>query len=463
MLDNGEPQPRAAGGMALVHPVEPLEHPSLGLPGNADAGVRHRDPGTEGGVLHRDGDAAVWPVVGDGVVAEVIDDLLHDLGHAPHQGPVAPQLGGHLLPLGRRGQLLQHGPCLPVQVHGLPLAQAAALVQTGELDDVVHQPDEPLGLPVDVPGEVGDVLRLHQAVAQDLRRAQDGGQGRLQLVGDVGGELPPQPLPLLLLRHIQNHQHRAGDLPVLLHRAGNDLTAVVVLFQQLFTPPAGQCLLHAAAEARLPVQGIDALPLLGGRLGVEQPQHRGVVGQHTGLLVNHQETLAHVLRDSDELLLPALQISHLPLDLPLLAAELGQQRRQLLIRLAAGWIVQVDVVDGLHQLPGHPGGQHHRQDEGQQHHQGHRLQCLQHQHPDRVLGAGYPQHRPVVKPLGSIQRLLGEGLGIAKRLALPQHQRLMDLLPLGVVLHLRRVLPVVVEHGPVRIHPGHPVAAGQIL
>ena len=77
VLDDGEPQSRAAGGMALVHPVKPLEYPALGLPGNADACVRHRDPGAEGGIFHRDGDAAVRPVVGDGVVAEVVDCLLY--------------------------------------------------------------------------------------------------------------------------------------------------------------------------------------------------------------------------------------------------------------------------------------------------------------------------------------------------------------------------------------------------
>ena len=32
-----------------------------------------------------------------------------------------------------------------------------------------------------------------------------------------------------------------------------------------------------------------------------------------------------------------------------------------------------------------------------------------------------------------------------------------------MVPHLLRVLPVVEEHGAVRIHPGNPVAAGQIL
>ena len=29
VLDDGEPQSRAAGGMALVHPVKPLEYPAL--------------------------------------------------------------------------------------------------------------------------------------------------------------------------------------------------------------------------------------------------------------------------------------------------------------------------------------------------------------------------------------------------------------------------------------------------
>ena len=125
-------------------------------------------------------------------------------------------------------------------------------------------------------------------------------------MGDVGGELPPQPLPLLLLRHIQDHQHRTRDLAVLFHRTGDDLAAIIVLFQQLLTPPTGQSLLHAAAEARLPVQGVDALSLLCGDLRVERPQHGGVVSQHPRLLVDHQEALAHVLRDGGELLLPAL-------------------------------------------------------------------------------------------------------------------------------------------------------------
>ena len=45
MLDDGQSQAGAADllGVALVHPVKPLEHPLLMLRADADAGVRHRE------------------------------------------------------------------------------------------------------------------------------------------------------------------------------------------------------------------------------------------------------------------------------------------------------------------------------------------------------------------------------------------------------------------------------------
>ena len=48
VLDNGQPQPRAAHllGVALVHPVEPLEHPLLVGGRDADARVPDRQAGS---------------------------------------------------------------------------------------------------------------------------------------------------------------------------------------------------------------------------------------------------------------------------------------------------------------------------------------------------------------------------------------------------------------------------------
>ena len=63
------------------------------------------------------------------------------------------------------------------------LAAHAALVELGQADDIADQSDEALRLGVDVPGEVLHVLRLCDAVADELGKAGDGRQRRAQLVG----------------------------------------------------------------------------------------------------------------------------------------------------------------------------------------------------------------------------------------------------------------------------------------
>ena len=151
------------------------------------------------------------------------------------------------------------------------------------------------------------------------------------------------------------------------------------------------------------------------------------------------------------------------MDLSVLAADLAQQRRQFLIRRLIARLVQVQSVDGLHQLPGYPGRQHQRQHKGQHQHQGHRLHSLDHQAPDGVLRVGHPQNRTVREAQGVIDGLFRQRVGAADRMALPQHRRLMDLLPVGVIFHLGRVLSVIIKHRAVRVHQRDAAAAGKIL
>lgn len=163
MLDDGQPQPGAAAGMTFIHPVKPLEHPLLRLRRDADAGIRHGQPSPLGRLLHGDPHAAALPVIGHGIVTEVVDNLLHDLGNAPDQGLTAPQLHGYLLFLRRRSQLSKDVFRLPVKLHRLPGARGAALVQPGELDDIIDQADKPFRLPMDVAGKMRHIPGLDQA------------------------------------------------------------------------------------------------------------------------------------------------------------------------------------------------------------------------------------------------------------------------------------------------------------
>ena len=74
-----------------------------------------------------------------------------------------------------------------------------------------------LALVADLAGKASHILRPCQAVADELGEADDGGEGRLELVAHVGRELPPQAiLPVVLGVEIL---HLPPDLPVLLRQA----------------------------------------------------------------------------------------------------------------------------------------------------------------------------------------------------------------------------------------------------
>ena len=86
----------------------------------------------------------------------------------------------------------------------------------------------------------GDIRRLDQPVLDGLRCAGDGGQRRFQLVGDIGGEFPPQRLAGFLFRHIQQDQHCAADLAVLPDGIGQQMVDPVAEGDGLFAVPALQ-------------------------------------------------------------------------------------------------------------------------------------------------------------------------------------------------------------------------------
>ena len=464
MLDDGQAQAGAADGLgvALVHPVEPLEHPLPVLRGDADARVGHGHGDRIRPVLHPDERLAAGAVVLDGVVAQVVHHLLHHRGQAL-DGPVVPgQRQLHLVLPGGGLEAVLHGAGQVQQIDLLPLQAAAPLVQPGQVENVLHQADEPLALLVDVGGEAPDVLLLHQTVLHDLGHAGDGGEGGLQLVGHVGGELPAHLLRLLPLGDVQQHQHRAGRLPVPEDRVAQQLEDAAGPLHAHLAAASVQHLLHQLLEDVAAVQGEDA-GLLGGGGRPQQPQDPGVVGQNPPPGVQEQEALGHVLGEGGELLLLLAQLVHLGPDGVVLPADAGEQRGQLVIDLAVLRPLQIQLQDGPDQPLGQPGGQGGGEDEGddQDEHngRGHGHQQVDH----RALAPRQPDHRPVVQPVGHIDGQLGQGGRLPPGRPLTSEQGLLDLLPVGVVLHGGGVGLVVIEDRPVLGHPGDPVVGPQAV
>ena len=79
--------------MALVHPVEPFEDPVFMISRDANAGISDR----QFSILDLDGDLAAGDVVFDGIVTEIIDDLVEHSAYALNPETISGNLYGHIL------------------------------------------------------------------------------------------------------------------------------------------------------------------------------------------------------------------------------------------------------------------------------------------------------------------------------------------------------------------------------
>ena len=148
----------------------------------------------------------------DGVVHQVVDDLVELVPGGVHQAPLPGLIGQCDVPL--RGHQLHHPQHLLEHrqyIHHRGLLHQPA-VQPGQLEQVLGDAGQALGLLADVRHEfLGggriDVFRLEDGVRQQL----DGRQRRLELVGGVGDEAPPG--LLRLLQPVGEAVELLGDLP----------------------------------------------------------------------------------------------------------------------------------------------------------------------------------------------------------------------------------------------------------
>ena len=197
MLDDGQPQAGAAGGFApaLIHPVKALKHTGLRFFRDADAVVFHGEgavavPGAGGNDL----DFAAGAVVADGVVAQVLAQLVQQAAAAQHGSALAQigegdkgTLGVDFLPLhALSGDLQQIN-----RLHREGRTGLTDIVQIGQLQDIVDQLDHPGCFHMDLPGKIRDVLGLCNACFNELCIAGDAGKRRFELMTDIGRKLLP--------------------------------------------------------------------------------------------------------------------------------------------------------------------------------------------------------------------------------------------------------------------------------
>ena len=86
------------------------------------------------------------------------------------------------------------------------------------------------------------------------------------------------------------------------------------------------------------------------------------------------------------------------------------------------------------------------------------MQHTEQQHHQRFLAGGNPQHTAVGKPCRLVHPPFQKGIGLAHGAAAAVAQRLPNLFPLQMVLHLPGFGMGVVQHRAVGLNPGNPEA-----
>ena len=458
VLDDGQAQSRTAGGLgvALVHPVEAFKHPGLILRRNADAGVRHLyDRGLFVGV-HEEMHTAAGDIVLDGIVTEVVEDFIQKPPHALDGGRLAFHhqrdlfLGGFVLQavcdLFRQGE----------QFHLFP-GHFVPFVQLGQADNITDQCHHPGGFRANLPDEVGHVLRLHHALFDQLGAAQNALQRRFQLMRHIGGELPAVALGVFLLGNIEGQQHRAHDPAVGVDTAQIELVHSAAPMAANFRVAVGKGLLNGQTDLVVPIHRQEALPHAI-FFHAEELHGRSVDAQHVLLFVQQHQPFLHVADDLVELVRALAHDAQLLLNFFVLPVDAVEQRRNFLIALVVQRVLQVQMIERLHDLLGQPPRQQAGQEQRRGQHHQHRLQQSQHQPPRRCPADGNTQHRAVLQPTGKVQGLFHQGGGIAGALPLPQLQGVLNFRAVLVVLHLARIRLRVIKNAAVLPYPCQTVA-----
>ena len=179
--------------------MEPLEQQRQLLGGDGVAQVPHSNAGLAVDIRHAQVQGGALPGEFGGVFQQVIDDLGDHVVVAKDQDGLLGNIRIHIqVPV---IDLLFHGDQHPAHtLADIEVAAAPQGVNGLELADVQHPPHHA----AETPALVGDdlqvlplVLRRDGAVQNAVGIAGDGGHGGLQLVGDIGDELPALALRLL--------------------------------------------------------------------------------------------------------------------------------------------------------------------------------------------------------------------------------------------------------------------------
>ena len=319
MLDDRKSQTGAADllGMALVHAVEALENAFLIRLRDADSGIGDRKDCLlpRACDLHRHG--AVFLIIFDRIVTEVIEHLLDNHRNAVHRRGIALERHRDMLALRRRGQLLLDIACNIIEIERQNLFREALVIEARKPDDILDQRDHTRGFITDALGKSADILLFDHTGLHHIGNAVDRSQRRFQLMRDIRCKFAAECVALFALGHIQQNQHRTGQTVIAHNRICDELHRGIIHCNRCRAANAVKRLPDQRAEGLRIAEIIDREIILAGILLPKQLQCRMVIGEHPARCTDKQQTFLHIIRQHLELFLLTGQLVHLCVNLRL--------------------------------------------------------------------------------------------------------------------------------------------------
>ena len=191
MFYDCEAQAGSAGfaGPAFVDSVESFKDALLLVFGDADAGVLYREKGVVLLLAGPDQDGAVFAIVLDGILDEVLDEFFEQVPVSREQGGFSIAGQGEVVGPGADGEISAAFFSQGCQIHGCEFSGEFFVVEFRQTDDVVDQREQAVGIMADLFGYMGHLIRGDHIVLEKFRIAGDGCQGGFEFMGHIGSEI----------------------------------------------------------------------------------------------------------------------------------------------------------------------------------------------------------------------------------------------------------------------------------
>jgi hypothetical protein len=471
--------PFAAIARAL-HPVEALEDAAEVLLG--DAGTAVADGNLQPVAVGARFDPDPAPLGGelDGVVQEVDQDLRQpvavgadgrEIGRHVHLERLPPGLGGRAHHSDGLGGRLRRRDRQEVE-------PGASLLHGGEIEQVLDEQPQPLGVTVDDPDEFGGARLIGEAAVQErLGVSLDGRERGAQLVRHVGDEFAARLLQALQLGDVVEHRDRSDHRAVVaVERRQAGVQDALLLAAQHLDLAAERC---GRFERRLdgelqprdarrlqrpqpferrrrvenPLEGTVRQENPAGGIGQEHPFHHPLQhGAHLVALAQEQrqplvELIGHAVEG-------ALHVPHLvpPAGTEARPGVAGRQPRRR----------SRQAFEAPHQAPrgqhSEPRGQEHRGERRGRHRPAHRRAGAPHL-VERHREAHHPLRRVVrIEAHRDVEKIASERVAVAHRAPFAVQEGRLHLGAIGMVLDVAQRFTVeigVAPHLAVRPDDGH--------